>query len=122
MSKPIRRSLSLLLVLQLIIPYSTFATAVGEFTSVVGNVTQARAKEMIRPVVKSLIELKDLIATERASLTSMVFSDGSKIMMSENTKLEIKEFLFKETSRRGIFLLMTGKLTANVNVKKYIGA
>jgi hypothetical protein len=43
MSKLIRRFLSLLLVLQLIIPYSTFAAAVGEFSSVVGNVTQTRA-------------------------------------------------------------------------------
>ena len=119
MSKPIRSFLSFLLVLQLIIPYSTFAAAVGEFTSVVGNVSQTRAKELITPVVKSPIELKDLIVTERASSATMVFSDESKITLSENTKLEIKEFLFKDKSRRGIFSLAIGKLTADV--KKYIG-
>jgi hypothetical protein len=49
----------------------------------------------------------------------MVFSDDSTITLSENTKLEIKEFLFKDQSRRGIFSLAIGKLTADV--KKYIG-
>ena len=119
MSKSVRRFLSFLLVLQLIIPYSTFAAAVGEFTSVVGEVTQTRAKEVITPVAKSPIELKDLIATDRNSSTSMVFSDDSTIMLSENTKLEIKEFLFKEKSRTGIFSLAIGKVTAAVN--KFIG-
>ena len=53
MSKSIRCFISLLLVLQLIIPCSVFAAAVGEFTSVVGKVTQTRAKEVTTPVVKS---------------------------------------------------------------------
>ena len=119
MSKSIRRFLSLLLVLQLIIPYSTFAAAVGQFTSVVGDVTQTRAKKVIRPVAKSPIQMKDLIATARTSSATMVFSDDSTITLSENTKLEIKEFLFKDKSRRGIFSMAIGKLTANV--KKYIG-
>jgi hypothetical protein len=118
-SKPIRRVLSFLLVLQLIIPYSTFAAAVGEFTSVVGDVTQTRAKEVITPVVKSPVEMKDLIATARTSSATMAFSDDSTITLAENTKLEIKEFLFKDQSRRGIFSLAIGKLTADV--KKYIG-
>jgi len=119
MSEPIRRFLSFLLVLQLILPYSTFAAAVGEFTSVVGDVTQTSAKEVITPVVKSPIEMKDLIATARTSSATMVFSDDSTITLSENTKLEIKEFLFKDSSRKGIFSLAIGKLTADV--KKYIG-
>jgi len=119
MSKPIRRFLSFLMVLQLTVPYSTFAAAVGEFTSVVGDVTQTRAKELITPVVKSPVEMKDLIATARTSSATMVFSDDSTITLSENTKLEIKEFLFKDQSRRGIFSLAIGKLTAEV--KKYIG-
>jgi hypothetical protein len=119
MSKSIRRFLSFLLVLQLILPYSTFAAAVGEFTSVVGNVAQTRAKEVIRPVAKSPIQIKDLIATALTSSATTVFSDDSTIKLSENTKLEIKEFLFKEKSRRGVFSLAIGKMTADV--KKYIG-
>lgn len=119
MSKSIRRFLSFLLILQLIIPYSTFAAAVGEFSSVVGNVTQTRAKEVITPVVKSPIEIKDLIATALTSSATMVFSDDSTIRLSENTRLEIREFLFREKSRRGVFSLAIGKMTANV--KKYIG-
>jgi hypothetical protein len=119
MSKSIRRLLSFLLAFQLIIPYSTFAAAVGEFSSVVGNVTQTRAKEVITPIAKSPVEMKDLIVTARSASATMVFSDDSKIMLSENTKLEIKEFLFKDKSRTGIFSLTIGKVTANI--KKYIG-
>jgi hypothetical protein len=119
MSKPIRHFLSFLLVLQLIIPYSTFAAAVGRFTAVAGKVTQTRAKRVIRPAVKSPIQMKDLIATAISSSATMVFRDDSTITLSENTKLEIKEFLFKDKSRRGIFSMPIGKLTANV--KKYIG-
>ncbi len=119
MSTYIPRFLFYFVVLQLIIPYPTLAAAIGEFTSVFGNVTQARTKEVIRPVTKSSIELKDVITTDRASATAMVFSDDSTIMLSENTKLEIKEFLFKGKARRGIFSLAVGKLM--VNVKKYVG-
>ncbi len=119
MSKLIRGFLSFLLVLQLVIPYSTFAAAVGEFTSVVGSVTQTRATEVIKPVAKSPIEIKDLIATATTSSATMVFSDESTITLAENTELEIKEFLFKDESRRGIFSLAIGKLTADV--KKFIG-
>jgi hypothetical protein len=119
MSKSIRRFLSFLLVLQLIIPYNTFAAAIGEFSSVVGEVTQTRVKEIIRPVAKSPIELKDIIITDQASSAMMVFSDDSTIKLEQNTKLEIKEFLFKEKSRTGIFSLAIGKVTAAVN--KFIG-
>jgi hypothetical protein len=119
MYKSIRRFLCFLLVLQLIIPYTTFAAAVGRFTSVVGDVKQTRAKRVIKPVAKSPIQMKDLIATALTSSATMVFSDDSTIKLSENTKLEIKEFLFKDKSRRGVFSLAIGKMTADV--KKYIG-
>jgi hypothetical protein len=119
MSKSVRRFFSFLLVLQLIIPYPTFAAAIGEFTSVVGGVTQTRVKEVIRPVAKSPIQLKDIIVTDQASSAMMVFSDDSTIKLEQNTKLEIKEFLFKEKSRTGIFSLAIGKMTASVN--KFIG-
>jgi hypothetical protein len=119
MSKSVRRFLSFLLVLQLIIPYPTFAAAIGEFTSVVGEVTQTRVKEVIRPVAKSPIEMKDLIVTDQASSAMMVLSDDSTIKLEQNSKLEIKEFLFKEKSRTGIFSLAIGKVTVAVN--KFIG-
>ena len=49
----------------------------------------------------------------------MVFSDDSTIRLSENTKLEIKEFLFKDKSRTG--LLFTAHRQNAADVKKYIG-
>jgi hypothetical protein len=119
MSKSIRRFLSLLLILQLVIPYSVFAAPVGEFTSIFGKVTQTRATEVVMPVVKSPVQLKDIIITDQASSATMVFSDESTIVLSGKAKLEIKEFLFKDKSRTGIFSLAMGKL--NAKVSKYIG-
>jgi hypothetical protein len=119
MSKSVKSFLSLLLVLQLIIPYSVFAAPVGEFTSIVGKVTQTRATELVIPVVKSPVQLKDIIITEQASSATMVFSDESTIVLSGKAKLEIKEFLFKDKSRTGIFSLAMGKVAATVS--KYIG-
>jgi hypothetical protein len=49
----------------------------------------------------------------------MVFTDESTISLAPNSRLEIKEFLFKEKSRKGVFSLGIGKMTADV--KKYIG-
>jgi hypothetical protein len=119
MSKSVRSFLSLLVVLQLIIPYSIFAAATGEFKSVVGDVTQTRAKEVIKPVVKSPIQPKDIIITDKASSAMMVFPDNSMVKLEQNSKLEINEFIFKEKSRTAIFFLSIGKVA--VNVSKFIG-
>jgi hypothetical protein len=119
MSRPVRSFLSLLLVLQLIIPFSASAAAIGEFSKVVGGVTQTRAQQIIKPVAKAPIELKDIIMTDQASAAIMVFSDDSTIKLEQNSKLEVKEFLFKDKARTGIFSLATGKLTATV--RKFIG-
>jgi len=119
MSKSIRRFLSFFLVLQLIIPYSIFAAATGKFTSVIGGVKQTRGKEVIKPVVKSPIQVKDIILTDKESSAMMVFPDKSIIKLEQNSKLEINEFLFKEKSRTAIFSLAVGKMSATVN--KFIG-
>ena len=96
MPKSIRRFLSFFLILQLIIPYSIFAAATGEFTSIVGGVTQTRGKEVLRPVAKSPIQVKDIIITDKDSSAMMVFPDNSMIKLEQKSNLEIKEFLFKE--------------------------
>ena len=120
MSKSIRRFLSLLLVLQLIIPYSTFAAAIGEFTSVVGDVTQTRAKEVIKPVAKSPIQLKDIIITDNASSAMMVFPDNSMIMLELNIQTWKSRNSFSKTNRaQAFFRWLIGKMTATVN--KFIG-
>jgi hypothetical protein len=119
MSRSTRVFFSFSLVMLLIVPYPVFAAAIGEFTSVVGKVSQVRAKEVMTPVVKSPIEMKDLIITGGEASTAMTFSDESTIALAPNSKLEIREFLFKNKSRKGVFSLGIGKLTADV--KKYIG-
>jgi hypothetical protein len=119
MSKSAKRFFVFLLVFQLIIPYSAFAAAVGEFSAVSGDVTMTRSGKAYTPAVRTQLELKDLIVTGDNSGATMVFSDESTIKLSQNSKLEIREFLFKDNSRQGIFSLAMGKLTADV--RRFIG-
>lgn len=119
MRGPMRRLLSFFLVLQFVLPFPVFAAAVGEFASVIGDVRQTRAGETLRPVVKSPIEMKDVIITGSDASATMVFSDESSIALAPGSRLEIREYLFKGQSRKASFFLGIGKLTADV--KKYIG-
>jgi hypothetical protein len=108
-----------LLVIQLVIPSPILAAAVGQFVSVVGDVTQTRAGVAIKPQVKSPIQLQDLIITGDRSSTSMIFDDESTITLAPNSKFEVKEFHVKDNTRKGSFFLSFGKLTADV--RKFIG-
>lgn len=108
-----------LLVIQLVIPSTILAAAIGRFTSVVGDVTQTSAGVVIKPEVKSPIQLKDLIVTGGGATASMIFDDESTIGLAPNSNFEVKEFYVKERTRKGLFSLTLGKLTADV--KKFIG-
>jgi hypothetical protein len=108
-----------LLVIQLVIPSTILAAAVGQFTSVVGDVTQTSAGVVIKPEVKSPIQSKDLIVTGGRSTASMIFDDESTIGLAPNSNFEVKEFYVQDKARKGLFSLTLGKLTADV--KKFIG-
>ena len=108
-----------LLLVQLVIPSLILAAAVGQFTSVVGDVTQASAGVVIKPEMKSPVQVQDLIVTGDQSVASMIFDDESTIGLSANSKFEVKEFYVKDNTRKGLFSLAIGKLTADV--KKFIG-
>ena len=107
------------LLIQLLIPSLILAAAVGQFTSVVGDVTQTRAGAVIKPEVKSPIQTQDLIVTGDRSVASMTFDDESTIGLAANSKFEVKEFYVKDNTRKGLFSLAIGKLTADV--RKFIG-
>jgi hypothetical protein len=108
-----------LLMVQLVIPSLILAAAVGQFASVVGDVTQTSAGVVIKPEVKSPIQVQDLIVTGDRSVASMIFDDESTIGLAANSKFEVKEFYIKDKARKGLFSLAIGKLTADV--KKFIG-
>lgn len=119
MFKTIREIIVFILVLQLIIPYPVYAASVGRFTSVVGKVTQTRGDKVLKPVVNSPIEAKDVIATGDNSTAKMVFDDKSTITLTPKSNMVVKEFAIKNKERRGIFSLTMGKLVANVT--KFVG-
>lgn len=105
--------------IQLVIPSTILAAAVGQFTSVVGDVTQTSAGVVIKPEVKSPIQSKDLIVTGGRSAASMIFDDESTIGLAPNSNFEVKEFYVQDKTRKGLFSLSLGKLTADV--RKFIG-
>jgi hypothetical protein len=119
MSKSLKKFVVFVLVLQMLMPYPVYAAAVGRFTSVVGNVIQTRAGKAIKPVVNSPIDAKDIIATGDKSSATMVFVDDSTIALSQNSKMEVKDFAVQGKTRKGIFSMSIGKLVANVT--KFIG-
>ncbi len=119
MSKTFKKLIAFVVIFQLVMPYPVYAAAVGRFTSIVGNVIQTRAGKTIKPVVNSTIEEKDLIVTGSASSAKMTFSDDSTITISQNSKMEVKDFAVKGKTRKGIFFLAVGKLVADVT--KFIG-
>ena len=93
-----------LLVIQLVIPSTILAAAVGQFTAVVGDVTQTSAGVVIKPEVKSPIQVRDLIVTGDRSSVSMIFDDESTIGLAANSKFEVKEFYVKERPVKGCSL------------------
>ena len=119
MSQAIKMLLAVLLVVQLVIPYSAYAAAIGEFSSLTGKVTQTRARTVMTPVEKSAIQIKDVVSTGRGASATMTFTDSSAIQLGEDTRLEISQFLFKKKSRTAVFLLTLGQLTASVS--KFLG-
>jgi len=120
MNRSAKQVIAFLLILQLIIPYPVFAAAeVGKFTAVDGKVTLNRANVTYRVVLNSQVQPKDLIVTGEKASATMTFPDESTITLQENSKMEIKEFLIKGKTRKGIFSMTLGKLIANVN--KFIG-
>lgn len=119
MLRKLYRVVSLLVVCQLVFPWVLFAAPVGEFVSVVGDVTLTRAGKVYKAIPKSAIEAKDLIATGKNASAKLLFTDESTINLSQSTKFEIKEFMMKDKTRTGSFFVSLGKVTADV--KKFIG-
>lgn len=117
--KKINFFITCLVIFQLFVPTPLLAAAVGHFTAVAGDVVLQRDGVRIRPVINSPIEVKDVIVTEKDSSTAMLFNDESTVILSPNSRFEVKEFTVQEESRQGMFFMAVGKL--NAMVKKFIG-
>jgi len=118
-SKKIQLFLVFLVVFQLVVPASLLAAAIGHFTSVAGDVALQRDGVRTTPVINTAIEVKDMIITEKDSSAAMMFNDESTIILSPNSRFEVKEFSMQEGARQGVFFMAVGKL--NAMVKKFIG-
>jgi hypothetical protein len=112
-------SIAMLLAFQMIVPAPILAAAVGQFTSVVGDVTVTRAGVVSKPVVKSPVQEKDWIVTGPRASAKLVFDDDSTISLEQNSRFEVRDFQVKGNARKGMFALALGRLIADV--QRFIG-
>lgn len=112
--KSLKKYLIVALVIQLLMPISVFAAAVGEFSVVIGDVTLIRMGRSIKPTVKTKVETKDVITTGKKAIAKIMLTDGSELTIAQRSKLEIKGFLLQKAKRSAQFSLFFGKLRSQV--------
>lgn len=92
-------------------------TKAGVFLQVGGKVlvTHAGAKP-ISAVPKGEIFLKDVIETKKDSAVELKFDDGTKMVLRENAKIAVTQFLFqpKQQKRETVIQIFFGKVKAVV--------
>ena len=91
------------------------ADEIGKIVALRGKATTERNNTLIETKLKDSILLIDTVATKEASRTKMLFVDDSVLTIGENTRVVIKEFVYRKEDRgRAIFNLIDGKMRAVV--------
>ncbi|MBI5188643.1 MAG: FecR domain-containing protein [Nitrospirae bacterium] len=110
----VRLFFAIFLISQLIFPVSIFAEIIGNFTQVKPDVSLSRAGKELKPDVGHDVSTGDLITAGKGARAKMLFKDDSVLILAQNTKLEIKEYLIEKEKRNGILSLQAGKLKTEV--------
>jgi len=110
----------LILMLLMFIPAIVGAEEAGLIVAIKGNVIVLRDAKTINAVLKDKIFLKDTVETREASRTKMLFRDDSILTLAENSRVNIKEYLYSEDKRgKSIFNLVDGKLRSLVGNSEF---
>lgn len=73
----------------------------GIFLQVGGSVTVTRAgAKAVSALPKGEIFLKDVIEVKKNSAAELKFEDGTKVVLRENTKIAVTQFLFQPQQRK----------------------
>jgi hypothetical protein len=94
---------------------------VGIVVALKGKAEIQREKRKIEAAVKGSILLKDTVETKAASRAKMLFRDDSILTLGENSRVEIKDYLYAEGRKKGktVFNLMDGKLRSLVGNNEF---
>ncbi|MEN2994253.1 MAG: FecR domain-containing protein [Thermodesulfovibrio sp.] len=90
--------------------------AIGEIEKIDGIVLYRENKATAYKKAKAGLTINAgyFIKTEPKSWTVIKLIDGSKFTLSENTELEISEYLLEKNKKNGVFYVTQGKLRATV--------
>lgn len=110
----------LILMLLMFIPAIVNAEEAGLIAAIKGKVIILRDAKTINAILKDKIFLKDTVETREASRTKMLFRDDSILTLAENSKVNIKEYLYSEDKKgKSIFNLIDGKLRSLVGNSEF---
>ena len=117
MNKKHIKVMVLCFVLVLIFPLLTLASESGEITALIGNVDITSPGENARPAkMGDKIFVGDIIRTKSKSKVEITFSDGDVMRLAQSSRIEVSEYSFGDSGRRGIFKLFRGKVQNIVKV------
>ncbi|MCX7724666.1 MAG: FecR domain-containing protein [Thermodesulfovibrio sp.] len=104
------------IILSILYLSSTAYGAIGEIEKVDGTVLYRENKATTYKKAKAglTINADYWIKTEPKSWTVIKLIDGSKFTLSDNTELEISEYLLEKGKKNGVFYVTQGKLRATV--------
>lgn len=107
---------AILAVFILIFISSTVYASIGEIEKIDGKVLYREKAGIPYKKAKTRLSLMKgyWIKTEPESWTVIKLSDGSKFTLSENTEIEISEYLIDKNKKEGSFYVAQGKLRATV--------
>jgi hypothetical protein len=91
---------------------------VGKIIYIKGKVSIQRDSKLQPATVGMLLEQKDTVLTEKASVVKLLFKDNSAISLGGKSDFNIDEYFFDGTKdsvakfkvKRGIFRIITGKI------------
>ncbi len=110
----------LILMLLMFIPAIVSAEEAGLIVAIKGKVIVLRDAKTINAVLKDKIFLKDTVETMEASRTKMLFRDDCILTLAENSRVNIKEYLYSEDKKgKSIFNLIDGKLRSLVGNSEF---
>lgn len=105
----------------LLFPVIVYADEVGTIVAIKGTVLIHRDTETRSALLKDKVLLNDTIETREASRAKMLFKDDSILTLAENSKVNIKEYIYSTKDKRGksIFNLIDGKMRSLVGKNEF---
>lgn len=93
---------------------------IGKVVALRGTATIERGNSRMEAAVGSPLRVSDRIETDADSRVKLVFIDDSVLTLGENSRLQVKDFLYSKGKRgKSIYNLLEGKLHSVVGRTRF---